>query len=295
MKMRKQTVFGIFVVVIVTLACAIGTPTAQPPVPVTETVVAATTQTLTVAPSESTLTQTTTQSGGTPVSFENVSFVIPSGLASGADTETMPAVSEGSGAPWEVAPAHLKFTLTGYQREGKFHEPQLFVYPADEYAQVNSIAAEQIDRLKNILAGSTPPLKETLPNVPFFNAGPLIAANIQIITFQSGSGVRELTQYSQYLAPINNHELFYHFEGLTNDGKYYVIAILPMTAPILAEDEKPEAPVPADGVPIPTDVGPNDVYYASITEKLIALSPDEFTPSLNGLDALIQSILVTNP
>jgi hypothetical protein len=250
---------------------------------------------LTVAPSESTLTQTTTQSGGTPVSFENVSFVIPSGLASGADTETMPAVSEGSGAPWEVAPRHLKFTLTGYQLEGKFHEPQLFVYPADEYAQVNSITAEQIDRLKNILAGSTPPLKETLPNVPFFNAGPLIAANIQIITFQSGSGVRELTQYSQYLAPINNRELFYHFEGLTNDGKYYVIAILPIAASILADDEKPGAPVPADGVPIPTDVGPNAVYYASITEKLIALSPDEFTPSLNGLDALIQSILVTNP
>jgi hypothetical protein len=130
--------------------------------------------------------------------------------------------------------------------------------------------------------------------VPFFNAAPLIAANIQLITFQSGSGVRTLTQYSQYAAPINNRELFYHFEGLTTDGKYYIVAILPITAPILAEDEKPDASIPADGVPIPTDVGPNDVYYASVTEKLIALSPDQFTPSLNALDELIQSILVTN-
>jgi hypothetical protein len=295
MNMKKQTVFGIFAVVVVALACAIGTPTAQPPGDETGTVVPETMQTLTIAPSESVPTQISTQVSGTPVSFENVSFVIPSGLASGADAETMPALSEGSGAPWEVAPAHLKFTLTGYQPQGKFHQPQIFVYPADEFAQVNSIASEQIDRLKKILAGATPPLKETLPNVPFFNSGPLIAANVKIIMFQSGSGVRELTQYSQYLAPINNRELFYHFEGLTNNGKYYVIAILPITAPILAEDEKPEAPVPADGVPIPTDVGPNDVYYASITEKLIALSPDEFTPSLNALDALIQSILVTNP
>ena len=262
--MKKQIIFGIFAVVVVALACAIGTPTAQPPGAETGTVIAATTQTLTVAPTESVSTQIMTQAGGTPVSFENVSFVVPSGLANGADAETVPALTEGSGAPWEVAPAHLKFTLTGNQLEGKFHQPQIFVYSADEYAQVNSIAAEQIDRLKKILSGATPPLKETLPNVPFLNAGPLIAANIKIIMFQSGSGVRELTQYSQYLAPINNRELFYHFEGLTNDGKYYVIAILPITAPILAEDEKPEAPVPADGVPIPTDVGPNDVYYASI-------------------------------
>lgn len=34
---------------------------------------------------------------------------------------------------------------------------------------------------------------------------------------------------------------------------------------------------------------------SSITERLISLSPDEFTPSLNTLDQFVQSILVTNP
>ncbi|HMD81932.1 MAG TPA: hypothetical protein VKE92_11520, partial [Anaerolineales bacterium] len=164
----------------------------------------------------------------------------------------------------------------------------------DEYSQVNTIAAEQIDRLKSILAGS-PPLKQTLPTVPFFNAEMQIAANIQVITFQSGSGVRHLTQYAQYLAPINNQELIYQFAGLTTDEQYYIIAILPITAPILAEDEKPDAPVPTEGVPIPTDVGPNDAYYASITERLVSLESDSYTPSLSTLDALIQSISITNP
>lgn len=276
----KPRIFAFCILILLLPSCNLPSTGTSTPISLTETPIAV---------------PTNTSSSGKVVTLNNVTFIIPTGSANDAQSEMVSAQTGQNTAPWELAPVHLKFTLTGYQLEGKFHEPQIFVYSAAEFAQVNSIAAEQIDRLKKILAGSAPPLQETLPNVPFFNAAPLIAANIQIITFQSGSGVRTLTQYSQYVAPINNRELFYHFEGLTTDGKYYIVAILPITAPILAEDEKPEASVPADGVPIPTDVGPNDVYYASVTEKLIALSPDQFTPSQNALDALIQAILVTNP
>lgn len=291
--MKKQTLFAIFGVVMATFACTIqaGIPTTAAPVDEVGTVVAATMQALTAVP-----TQTgSTQVSGTSASFENVSFVIPNGLASGANPETVPAVVDDGNAPWwQVAPTHIKFSLTGYQLQNKFLEPGIYVYPADEFAQANSMTKEQIDRLKKILAGGTL-LKETLPNVPFFNAAHVLAANIKLLNFQNGTGVRELTQYDQYPAPVNNHEFFYHFEGLTNDNKYYVVAVLPMTAPILAEDEKAEATVPAGGVAIPSDTGPNDVYYISVTQKLNALSPDEYTPSLNTVDALIQSIVVTTP
>lgn len=298
MNMKKQTLYGIFGVVAITLACSFGTKTPAAPTEVqvdqVATVVAATMQALTVEPSEAAPTETPTQSSGISASCENISFAIPNGAASGVSSEAVPAVGEDSGAPWEVAPAHARCTLTGYQVQNKFHEPRIFVYPADEFAQVHSDAAEQIDRLKKALAGS-PLLEETLPRVPFFNAGPLIAANIKIVPFENGSGVRVLTQYAQYSAPINNREMFYHFQGLTSDNNYYVIAILPITAPILPEDEKPEATIPEGGVPIPTDIGPNQVYYISVTEKLNSLSPDDYVPSLNALDALIESILVTNP
>ena len=294
--MKTQTVVGIFGVVSVTLACSFATVRTATPTPADQvgTIVARTLEALTAVPSQSISTPIPNQTDGIPISYENVSFVIPSGMASSANTETMTSVDTNSGAPWEIAPTHLRFTLTGYQPQGKFHEPAIYVYPADEYAQTNSIASEQIERLKKALAGS-PLLKETLPNVPFFNAGHLMAAGIQLIKFQNGSGVRELTQYDQYPAPINNHELFYHFEGLTSDNKYYIIAILPITAPVLAEDEKPESPIPTGGVSIPASTGPTDVYYFSVTEKLNSLAPDSFTPSLNALDALIQSILVKTP
>ena len=295
MKMKKQTFLGVLGAAIVTFACSLSTVPLATPTPVDQvgTIVATTMQALTAA-SQSVSTPTPSQAGGVPVSYENVSFTIPSEVASGANPQKMVSVETNSGAPWEIAPTHLRITLTGYQLQGKFFEPQILVYPAVEYAQVNSVASEQIERLKKALAGSLL-LKETLPNVPFFNAQHLIAANIQRIQFQNGGGVRELTQYDQYPAPINNHELFYHFEGLTSDGKYYLIAVLPITAPVLAEDEKPESPVPSGGIPIPTSVGPNDVYYFSVTEKLNSLASDAFTPARNSLDALIQSILVNTP
>jgi hypothetical protein len=290
--MKKQALFGILGAAITISACSISsviTPITPTPVDQVGTVVAATIQAYTALPG----TQPTTSGNNIPpISLHRVSIAVPTGLASSANSETVPAVREGAGGPWEVAPEHVKFTLPGYQLQNKFHEPGIYVYPVTEYAQENSSAAEQIDRLKKILAGGAL-LKETLPNVPFFNAAPLMAANIKLIGFQGGSGIRELTQYDQYLAPINNHELFYHFQGLTSDGKYYVIAILPINAPILPEDEKPESPVPSGGIPIPTDTGPNDVYYIAVTQKLNALAPDNYTPSLDALDALIQSLLVT--
>ena len=301
--MKKRTLLVIFGVVMGTWGCSFSAGTiptsTQTQVDEVGTVVAATLQALTPAPTESISTQAVsspiaTQEGGIPISAEGVSFVVPSGVASGANVETMTAVESNSGAPWDVAPTHWRITLTEYALQGKFHEPRIFVYPAEDYAASNPQAAEQIERLKRILTGATP-MQETLPLVPSFNAAQLFAAQIKVIPFQNGSGVRSLTQYDQYAAPINNHELFYHFQGLSSDGKYYVIAILPINAPILPEDEKPTAAVPEGGVPIPTGVGPNEVYYFSVTEKLNSLSPDSYTPSLNRLDALIQSITVTNP
>ena len=273
----KQSLFSVCIIALFITSC--NFPGSDTPTPVLPT-------------GTPTIISTPTFVDGSVVTINNVSLVIPEELANDALTEMISAKTDG--APWELVPEHLKIVLTGYQLQGKFHEPQIFVFRADEYAQVNPIAAEQIDRLKKILAGS-PPLKETLPTVPFFNAEMQIAANVQMITFQSGSGVRHLTQYAQYLAPINNNELIYQFAGLTADEQYYIAGILPISAPILAENEKPDAPVPTDGVPIPTDVGPNDGYYASITEKLVSLDSDSYTPSLSTLDALIQSILVNPP
>lgn len=280
-------------VVLILLGCTFRTETltTSPPLEETDTGLPTTLPEATDLPATLEPTAEPTSQEGTAVAFENISFVIPPGLAENARTDTMTAVETNTSAPWDIAPTHYRFTLTGYQRESTFHEPRIFIYPAEEYAQMNEGAAEQIENTQRILAGGTM-LLETLPRVPWFNAQPLIAAQIQRIAFQSGEGVRSLTQYAQYAAPINNHELFYHFTGLTSDGESFIVAILPVSAPILAADEKPDASVPEGGVPIPTELGISTTYYVSVTERLNSLAPDALEPSLNQLDALIQSLLV---
>jgi hypothetical protein len=301
--MKKRTLYLMIGVVFSTWGCSFSAGTIATPTPVDEvgTVVAATlqafaapTDTAEVPVSTEPPTPTGVQDGGTSISHKGISFVVPSSVAGGAITETMTAVESNSDAPWDIAPTHLRFTLTDYQLQGKFHEPRIFVYPAAEYAQKNPNAAEQIARLQTIFTGGTP-MHETLPMVPFFNATPLLSAHLKMtIPFPNGGGgIRFLTQYAQYAAPVNNRELFYHFQGLTSDGKYYIVGILPVTAPILPEDEKPEGAVPEGGIPIPTAVGPNQVYYFSVTEALNTLSPDAFTPSLEALDAIFEFMTMT--
>ncbi|HMB23782.1 MAG TPA: hypothetical protein VKP08_13155, partial [Anaerolineales bacterium] len=241
--MKKQTLYIIFGVAIITLAaCSVdyGTPAAPTQKPArsamsdveifsTGTALAwAATSTAAVVPS----TPTAMQISGMPISFEHVSFVIPDGLASGADLELVQGLGE-EYEPWERYPTHPEFQLTGYLIVyGKYTHPEIIVYPAEEYAQINPNGAEQIDRIKKILAGTTP-TKETLPMMPFAGTRATINAKIEIVPFQNGRGVRTLMQYGSYAGQINNEDLFYHFQGLTDDGKYHVVVNLPITAPIL--------------------------------------------------------------
>ena len=85
--------------------------------------------------------------------------------------------------------------------------------------------------------------------------------------------------------------MFYNFQGLTSDGRFYIVAILPVNAPFLAPDDNPQSVLPSDGIPLTTEM-PDDAYYAAVVSKLDQTAPDIFTPTLTQLDALIQSITI---
>lgn len=131
--------------------------------------------------------------------------------------------------------------------------------------------------------------------IPFTGTLPVFASNIQVVTFQNGQGVRSLAEYGQYPAPANNTDLFYHFQGLTSDGAYYIIAILPITAPGLAETSDAARTISIGGVAYP-DMGDANAdwlgYYAAAANLLNATAPEAFTPTLTQLDLLIQSMKV---
>jgi len=153
-------------------------------------------------------------SNGVLVSAGPLSATLPSGLADGAYVVQVPRNEIGSSAIWAATPGHTVMKLDGYLLGGKFHEPQIYVYPALDYAQMVPSAFESIHRLDNILYSPNPPITisdDQLPGIPFFNAQQVFASHVQVLSIQNGGGVRFLTEYAQYPASANNYDLFYHF------------------------------------------------------------------------------------
>jgi len=235
---------------------------------------------------------------GVEVSVDPLSIVLSPGLASGARGSQFSRAEGENVASWDVTPGHIQLKLEGYLLQGKSQQPQIYVYPALAYAEMCPAAFESIHRLDNILyAPGGPVLNDRLPAVPFFNAAQVFASNVQLISFQNGQGVRFVTEYAQYPASANNQDLFYHFQGVTRDGAYYIIAILPITAPMLAETSDGGAPLPSGGVPYPYFADPEadmQLYYKSVLDLLNASPSQVFTPTLDQLDQLIQSMKITS-
>ncbi len=296
--MKKKILGPVIVVMLVTLACGIISTPATPAEPGVETIVAATFQALTaVVPATQMSTPAPSPISGTTIAVNNISFVIPTGIGSGAQSETIEAVPPSDDMPWwEIGPTYHQYLIQGYPLPDTFHKPMIFVYPVDEYIQMNADVANVIDKLKTIINSAGQPLPENLPFLPAFNAGQVFHSNEQILSFQSGTGIRYLTQYAQAPYPINNHSLFYTYQGLTSDSAYYVSAILPINAAFLSVDGEPGTPLPADGVPFDWDNFENVTqHFELVKQKLNATDPNAFNPTLTNLDALIQSINVTSP
>ncbi len=233
---------------------------------------------------------------GIPFAATPIRFTIPDGLATGASAENIDTVTDQTGSPWDIGPAHLQITFAGYALQTTYRVPQLFLYPAAQYAAVNPRAAESLKRLQAVIASpSATYTNDTLPNVPFVNAGQVFAAQQKVLHFSGGSGLRFITQYGQDISPINNDGLFYHFQGLTSDGKYYIVAILPVNLPFLAPDNNPDSKVPAGGIPFPsTSASGSDFadYYKLVAQRIDAAPANQFNPTLGTLDQMMQSLTV---
>lgn len=287
------------------LACSQTASMSTPTEPVPQT---SPTEMLTAVPPEPTLeptampTEVPTEEPtaeafpGTVVSFGNLSLVLPPGLSTGISGEEVPAAVGEDLAPWDITADYIHLTLEGYALQDKFHQPQIYVFSAEEYAAHDEGAANNIAFLKTCCNGANGLVPETMPHIPFFNAGQVFASNIQTLEFQNGTGVRFVTEYAQYFATINNTDLFYQYQGLTADGKGYILVILPITANLLPPNADPAALVPAGGFTPPSYDDPDanwSGYYANVTAMLNNMAEDAFAPTLAQLDAIIQSITIT--
>ena len=146
-----RTTLQVLVTGAIILACGL-LPAAAPPASGVSTIVAATLHAMTASTPAA---ASTAAPVGVAASCGGVSFMIPNGLASGTASETVAAVTDQTGAPWEVSPAYTRCTLQGYPLQGKFFKPQIMVYPAQDYAAAGTGATTSIQRLQAILTSAS--------------------------------------------------------------------------------------------------------------------------------------------
>ena len=192
---------------------------------------------------------------------------------------------DGSEMPMSIHPYLGGIKFTGYPLQDQFHKPRIFAFDLEEYKTMDPRVTSSVDALKAILAaeGQPIPADGKLPFFPMFPANQVFHAQGKILQLQNGSGLRYLTMYSQAFLPVDNYSLLYTFQGISKDGKTYVIAILPIKASTLQEQEG----IPADPQAF---IDSYDTYLGEVSSELNALPADQFTPNIDEIDHMIETI-----
>lgn len=256
--------------------------TSAPPQPTEEVLPTETEQ-----PTQTPQPTATSQPSGVRAEYRGVRFSFDPFVAQDWKAEVVPA-SSNPDVPWENNPEYIQFSFIGYALSETFHEAHIAVYPVKEYGTLSPAVKQEINRLRQLLADRPTTINESIPFLPMWNAAQVMKAQVKYLNFEQGSGVRFLTQYGQDVSPINNNALFYTFQGLTSDGKYYISAILPVNHPSLPAS-------PEEGIP-----GGNydqftqnyAAYLQQIQSTLNTLPAGSFQPDLALLDTLIQSLSI---
>jgi len=189
--------------------------------------------------------------------------------------------------PGDTYPSYTEFSFESYGVSDHFHEPKIRIYPVEEYRIINTNATNVIDKLQQALINKPGGSEMSdLPFLPIWPAAQIFSAKVEYIDFQNGSGLRYLTMFGQAVYPIDNKNLFYTYQSITDDGRYYISAVLPVI----------HGGLPNDGASLLEDyegfIENWDNYLAESMLWLEGQTPQSFLPSLEDLDAMMSSFII---
>jgi hypothetical protein len=193
-------------------------------------------------------------------------------------------------------PHHVSYVFEDYVTGEPEHEYDLRanieLYPLAAWEALYSDPIDRIPELRALLdtRRALPAYGEEIPVLPYRNAAQFFAAQAEYLEFEGGAGVRFVTYYAQNTVEITG-DLFYTFQGITDDGVYYLSAEFPLIVP-----PSVFPPFDEEAAFSSIDEGPvNDYireYVAELAANVDALAPSDFTPDLNLIDAVIESMQV---
>ena len=195
-------------------------------------------------------------------------------------------------------PAHIEilFDVTD-PADRQFGAPIMYLIPVDAYRQMwneagNTAIANALDQIADrTYITNAPGAVTALPSEEIMGRIDLTAQIGRAVPFgqlnktsATQSGYRFIGRWGQDANPVTNQKLTYVYQGFTNDGRYLVSFLHPVTTEALpAIDEVSQKEIDR--------LSSNyEAYMAEKTELLNGLDSADFTPNLATLDALVASL-----
>jgi hypothetical protein len=212
--------------------------------------------------------------------------------------------------PGDNFPKHLAFRLKVKNREALIR-----VLPIEDYRRMYAVSADCIQAyfdtdyngLRKILSDKNFRLKrkiengflEEMPFMYYYDAGQAFQQKVKLQSFKNGKGVFFLTQFTSEVEIINNEELDYIYQGITDDGKYLIVADFPAATPFLPDNYSTNE---FEGYSIPYNffhpkyIKSNqkryEKYVTNVAKRLEKLPSDKYEPSLKYFEDLIVSLKI---
>jgi hypothetical protein len=268
-----------------TLACALTGSAEKPVADLEDAVATAVAATLAAGQADTppTVQPSVTASPPEPdIVYQGISFAFDDSLSDNVTAGMESEFNEESN-PWWSTPEHRMFIFNNWSLGESFLPAQLKVYPVAELRAINPGVGESLDSLQAVIT-SQPADGGDVVVTDIFNAGQMFLSKVAYLQFQNGRGVRFLTQYGQAISPIGWPMMFYSFQGFTDDGVYYISAMLPVTHPSL--------PHPDDITLDEAFMNNFETYRDELEIQLNGEQDSTFMPSLILLDEFVESLLV---
>jgi hypothetical protein len=225
------------------------------------------------------------------VACNELSFYLDPALGTGYECETVPEKGS-SDIPMDVFiyPTHTELTIQTYPLTHTQFPPQIRIYPVNRFNELlPDVLPRRLADLERLISSGTWSSGE-LPFLPPLPMVQTFFSHETVISFNGGQGVRFITDYNESSHPISNRTIFYTFQGLTDDGMYWMAVTLPISSPILPADA--DFRTLPEGYTIESWFQKYSSYVSDVKEVLEAQTPDSFLPTINSLDNLIRSITV---
>lgn len=198
--------------------------------------------------------------------------------------ETLTPILPGPDVPmYALSPAYIRFT---FENGGEMQ-----VYTVDAFSRMDSLFAEQLAAFNRVIA-ERPTLTQNALNYVSFLRGAVqvFAGRGEYVETEQLIGVRWLATTAQMDAPIYQSNVVYQFRAVTRDGRHYVRFSMPLFIEALPPVE--ETTDIMMGYTWDESGDAYREYIAAVTAEIEAMSPENFAPRLEVLDALVESITI---